>query len=78
MINEYDPRAVDELLPPDGWVKSSFSNGNGTGCVEFNITGTHVGVRDSNHPLKGAQVYDHEEWGAFLLAVKNGEADLPA
>lgn len=78
MRTEYEPTAVDHLFPAEGWTKSSFSNANGTGCVGFNITPTHVGVRDTNHPEKGTLVFDHQEWDAFLKGVAKGEAKLPA
>jgi hypothetical protein len=60
------------------WFKSSHSGGNG--CVEIaHMPGGGVAVRDSkDHGTRDPQVYDRNEWRAFLKGVKAGEFDLPA
>jgi hypothetical protein len=56
------------------WRKSSFSGMNG--CVESAVTAEGwVAVRDSKNPDAGHQVYDRQEWNAFLAGVRNGEFD---
>ncbi|MDT3399078.1 DUF397 domain-containing protein [Streptomyces sp. B1866] len=56
-----------------GWVKSSYSNGNGGHCVEWApavaATGV-VPVRDSKDPQGPALVFEAPAWSAFVSAVK--------
>ncbi|MFF0447014.1 DUF397 domain-containing protein [Streptomyces sp. NPDC004609] len=58
------------------WVKSSYSNGNGGGCVEhapaFAISGA-VPVRDSKDPEGPALVFSVDGWHGFISAVKADE-----
>ncbi len=57
------------------WVKSSYSNGNGGGCIEwapgFAATGA-VPVRDSKDPDGPALTFTAEAWRAFVADVKTG------
>jgi hypothetical protein len=56
------------------WRKSSFSS-NGA-CVEVAPWGqAFVAVRDSKNPAGGIQMYNHDEWRAFVNGVRNGEFD---
>jgi hypothetical protein len=59
------------------WHKSSFSGGNGGGCVEVasNLPGI-VAVRDSKDPDGTALAFSPADWDAFMTAIKNGEFDL--
>jgi hypothetical protein len=56
------------------WRKSSFSGGNGGGCVEVagNLPGI-VAVRDSKDREGPALVFTPGEWRAFLDGVRAGE-----
>jgi Domain of unknown function (DUF397) len=59
------------------WRKSSFSGGNGGGCVEVarNLPGI-VAVRDSKDPHGPALVFTPAEWLAFLDGVRADEFSL--
>lgn len=51
--------------------KSSYCNfGN---CVEVELDGEYVVVRDDGHDTV---VFTHDEWEAFIQGVKQGEFDL--
>jgi hypothetical protein len=55
------------------WVKSSYSNGGGGGCVEWApttaaATGT-VPVRDSKNPIGPALAFPAASWSAFVTTV---------
>ena len=59
------------------WRKSSYSGGNGGGCVEVarNLPGI-VAVRDSKDRSGPALTFTPAEWEAFTAGVKSGELDL--
>ena len=59
------------------WRKSSFSGGNGGGCVEIarNLSGV-VAVRDSKDRQGPALVFTPDEWRVFLDGVRAAEFDL--
>jgi len=59
------------------WRKSSFSGGNGGGCVEVarNLPGV-VAVRDSKDHEGPALVFTPDEWCVFLDGVRAAEFDL--
>ena len=59
------------------WRKSSFSGGNGGGCVEVarNLSGV-VAVRDSKDREGPALVVTPDEWRDFLDGVRAAEFDL--
>jgi hypothetical protein len=59
------------------WRKSSFSGGNGGGCVEVarNLHGI-VAVRDSKDRQGPALVFTSAEWLAFLDGVRADEFSL--
>ncbi|MBW1596633.1 DUF397 domain-containing protein [Streptomyces sp. JJ38] len=68
---------MSELSPAPAravWVKSSYSNGDGGGCVEWapalSATGT-VPVRDSKVPDGPALAFPRTGWAAFVTAVKD-------
>jgi Domain of unknown function (DUF397) len=56
--------------------KSSFSSGEGSGCVEAAMDEDHIAVRDSKDPAGGILVFNRREWTAFIEGVKRGEFDL--
>lgn len=60
------------------WRTSSFSGGNGNGCVEvaFLPSGA-VAVRDTEDRELPAHRYAIVEWQAFLAGVRAGEFDRP-
>jgi hypothetical protein len=55
------------------WFKSSFSPGNGNGCIEvaFLPDGT-VGVRDTKDRTRPALTVSPAAWSAFLTATGTG------
>jgi Domain of unknown function (DUF397) len=59
------------------WRKSSYSGGNGGGCVEIarNLPGI-VAVRDSKDRSGPALTFTPAEWETFTAGVKSGELDL--
>jgi hypothetical protein len=59
------------------WHKSSFSGGNGGGCVEVarNLPGV-VAVRDSKNREGPALVITPDAWRTFLDRVRAAELDL--
>jgi hypothetical protein len=59
------------------WRKSSFSGGNGGGCVEVGQDGDMIIVRDTKQHGGGpVHRYTAEVWRAFLADVRHGEFDL--
>ncbi|MET9478951.1 DUF397 domain-containing protein [Streptomyces sp. NPDC006638] len=51
------------------WVKSTYSNGNGGGCVEWapgHISSTVVPVRDSKDPSGPALLLTPTAWSTFV------------
>jgi hypothetical protein len=59
------------------WRKSSYSGGNGGGCVEVarNLPGI-VAVRDSKDRTGPVLTFTPAEWEAFTAGVRSGELDL--
>lgn len=57
------------------WRKSSYSGGNGGGCVDVarNLPEV-VAVRDSKDPDGPALVFTRESWAAFVTALRSGQA----
>nr|WSZ97697.1 DUF397 domain-containing protein [Streptomyces sp. NBC_00857] len=55
------------------WVKSSYSNGNGGGCVEWApnvaVVSRIVPVRDSKAPAGPALTFTADGWATFVAAV---------
>lgn len=59
------------------WRKSSYSGGNGGGCVEVagNLPGI-VAVRDSKNVPGPELVVSGQTWSEFVQGIKCGEFDL--
>lgn len=58
------------------WFKSSFSGGNGNGCVEVAfLPSGEVAVRDTKDRSLPAHRYAAEAWEAFVTGVRAGEFD---
>ena len=58
------------------WIRSRACSTDG--CVEVaHLADGTVAVRDSKDVRKRAQVFDREEWSAFIAGVKSGDFDLP-
>ncbi|MER8000814.1 DUF397 domain-containing protein [Streptomyces sp. NPDC095613] len=57
-------------LSPDDWVKSSYSSGNGGGCVEwapsYIVTSGLVPIRDSKTPDGPALTLSPHAWADFV------------
>ncbi|MGW7197369.1 DUF397 domain-containing protein [Streptomyces chryseus] len=52
------------------WIKSSYSGGSGTECVEVANLGMGVAVRDSKAPDGARIAVASRSWGAFIRAVR--------
>ncbi len=58
------------------WRKSSYSNGSGGDCVQVALAIPEVvAVRDSKNPDGPQLIFSHEEWQAFIAALRAGELD---
>ncbi|MFI0976802.1 DUF397 domain-containing protein [Streptomyces sp. NPDC021093] len=57
-----------------GWIKSSYSGGNGGDCVEI-APGfpTHVPVRDSKNPTGPTLHIPTPAWATFTTALADGD-----
>ncbi|GAA1883913.1 DUF397 domain-containing protein [Streptantibioticus ferralitis] len=59
------------------WIKSSYSNGGGGGCVEWApraaLTSGTVPIRDSKDPHGPALFFSLQAWASFVSAVTAGE-----
>ena len=56
------------------WRKSSHSNRSGGDCVQVALTLPEiVAVRDSKSPGGPRLAFSHDEWRAFIAAVRAGE-----
>ncbi|MBW1604412.1 DUF397 domain-containing protein [Streptomyces sp. JJ66] len=57
------------------WVKSTYSNGGGGGCVEWAPSAAATGavpVRDSKEPTGPVLTFPRTGWTAFVGAVRCG------
>jgi hypothetical protein len=55
------------------WFTSSFSGGNGAGCVEVAFLPGAVAVRDTKDRTLPPHRYPAASWAEFLAAVRAGE-----
>lgn len=58
--------AEPHLTPEYDWVKSSYSGGNTTECVEAAFTSTGVLIRDSKQPGGPQVAVSVDAWGRFV------------
>ncbi|MFF0448177.1 DUF397 domain-containing protein [Streptomyces sp. NPDC004609] len=52
------------------WIKSSYSGGSGTECVETARLGTRAAVRDSKDPLGARITFSSPVWADFVAALQ--------
>ncbi|WP_240135607.1 DUF397 domain-containing protein [Streptomyces sp. MUM 178J] len=52
------------------WIKSSYSGGSGTECVEIARLSAHTAIRDSKDPPARRLVVAAQVWGDFVGAVR--------
>jgi hypothetical protein len=57
------------------WFKSSFSGGNGNGCIEIAFLSGEVAVRDTKNRTLPSHRHPSTSWTAFLAGVRAGEFD---
>jgi hypothetical protein len=55
------------------WFTSSFSGGNGAGCVEVAFLHRGVAVRDTKDRTLAPHRYPAAAWAEFLTGVRAGE-----
>jgi Domain of unknown function (DUF397) len=55
------------------WFTSSFSGGNGNGCVEVAFLPDAVAVRDTKERMLTPHRYSMARWAEFLAAVRARE-----
>ncbi|MGR3938263.1 DUF397 domain-containing protein [Streptomyces sp. BRA346] len=60
------------VAPENAWFKSSYSEANGTMCVEIaHLTRTtEVGIRDSKEKAGPALVVPAAAWAAFIREIR--------
>ncbi|WP_335978300.1 DUF397 domain-containing protein [Streptomyces sp. CA2R106] len=70
-------RTAPDLVAEDAWFKSSYSQENGTNCVEVaDLTPTgQVAVRDSKDKAGPALVFPADSFAQFVAAVRGGRFD---
>ncbi|WP_327323805.1 DUF397 domain-containing protein [Streptomyces sp. NBC_01210] len=54
------------------WIKSSYSGGSGTECVEVAVSAVDVAVRDSKVPRGARLDLPPSAWGEFVVALREG------
>ncbi|MDH2390490.1 DUF397 domain-containing protein [Streptomyces sp. HNM0663] len=52
------------------WIKSSYSGGSGTECVEIARLSARTAIRDSKDPVARQLVVPAQAWGVFIGAVR--------
>ncbi|WP_326612119.1 DUF397 domain-containing protein [Streptomyces scopuliridis] len=55
------------------WIKSSYSGGSGTECVEVAELADASVIRDSKDPGGARLVFRGAAWGRFVLGVREGQ-----
>lgn len=78
MKQSYDSRFVEENFDPANWKKSKHSDPDNQGCVEYNLNGRLVAIRDSNHPERATLVFDAGEMSAFVKGLMDGSIPSPS
>ncbi|WP_369036196.1 MULTISPECIES: DUF397 domain-containing protein [Streptomyces] len=66
---------ASDLAPNAAWRKSSYSDGQGTSCVETTdlAPAVDIAVRDSKNPAGPALLLPATAWSAFVTHVREGE-----
>jgi hypothetical protein len=57
------------------WLKSSYSGGSGTECVETAHLASCTAVRDSKDPSGRRLAFSVPVWMSFVAALRNGRLD---
>jgi hypothetical protein len=58
-------------LNSDTWRKSTYSGGNGGGCVEVGTAGDVIAVRDTTNRDGGTLAFSAQAWKAFAMKIKH-------
>jgi hypothetical protein len=59
------------------WRKATYSNGEGSSCVEVARTQSQqIATRDSKNPTGPQLRFNRHEWAAFLAEIKSQEHNL--
>ncbi|MFD9795805.1 DUF397 domain-containing protein [Streptomyces sp. NPDC059070] len=59
------------------WVKSSYSGGSGTECVEASFATRSTAVRDSKRPHGPHLTFAAPSWEAFVAALQEDRLQAP-
>jgi hypothetical protein len=60
------------------WRKATYSNGEGSSCVEVGCAGSRrIAARDSKNPAGPRLHFDRPAFARLLEEIKNGRHDLP-
>ncbi|MFJ9179889.1 DUF397 domain-containing protein [Streptomyces sp. NPDC102360] len=63
---------------PNTWRKSSYSgSGDGNACVEIADAPTHISIRDSKDPARGALTFPTGAFATFVDALKSRDRAVP-
>ncbi|MEV4872597.1 DUF397 domain-containing protein [Streptomyces syringium] len=57
------------------WLKSSYSGGSGSECLEAAVGEVHTAVRDSKNPDRATIAFPHSAWADFVGAIRMGRLD---
>ncbi|AQW48745.1 MULTISPECIES: DUF397 domain-containing protein [Streptomyces] len=65
-------RVAPDVAPESAWFKSSYSENNGTGCVEIAPLPrtAQVGIRDSKNKVGPALVVPVTAWAEFIEQIR--------
>nr|WP_149825623.1 DUF397 domain-containing protein [Streptomyces tailanensis] len=55
------------------WIKSSYSGGSGSDCVEVAISHQRTSVRDSKATQQGTLIIPSDVFAAFIDTLRGGE-----
>ena len=54
------------------WLKSSYSGGSGSECLEAALGADSTAVRDSKDPTRATLAFPHGAWADFVGAIRMG------
>ncbi|MCX5605956.1 DUF397 domain-containing protein [Streptomyces phaeochromogenes] len=64
---------TDIEVPDSAWIKSSYSGGNETECVEAAFIASSTAIRDSKRPHRDGLLVHSTAWTGFISAVRAGQ-----